>query len=131
MIKILIVEDDFDLCETYVDILENEGHDLVAISTCAQAIECLIRNRMKPDVVILDLNLSGESGLIVLGLIRRLPKLVNTKVIIASGYEEDERSQEVMREGALLYLRKPFLIQKMLEAVRMAVNYADTVEFRS
>jgi two-component system phosphoglycerate transport system response regulator PgtA len=117
VVKILIVEDDFDLCETYTDVLENEGHDLVAISTCTQAIECLIRNRMKPDVVILDLNLSGESGLIVLGLIRRLPKLINTKVIIASGYP-DLAKRAIEQWGADLFLPKPVAIDVLKNTVR-------------
>lgn len=106
MATILIVEDDIDVRETYTDVLESEGHALHAISNCSQAIECLIYKRMKPDVVILDLNLSGESGLVVLGLIRRLPKLVNTKVIIASGYP-DLAKRAIDQWGADLFLPKP------------------------
>ncbi len=121
MVKILIVEDDFDICETYIDVLENEGHDLLAISTCEQAVDCLIRNRMKPDVVILDLNLSGESGLVILGLIRRLPKLANTKVIIASGYP-DLAKRAIKQWGADLFLSKPVSMDKLKSTVHELTN---------
>jgi DNA-binding response OmpR family regulator len=117
MAQILIVEDDLDICETYIDILENEGHDLHAITTNAQAVDWLIRQRMKPDVVILDLNLAGESGFVVLGLIRRIPKLAKTKVIVASGYP-DLAKKAIEKWGADLFLPKPVTMDLLKNTVR-------------
>lgn len=117
MAQILIVEDDLDVCETYMDVLETDGHNLLAITTNAQAIDCLIRQRMRPDVVILDLNLAGESGFVVLGLIRRIPKLANTKVIIASGHP-DLAKKAIELWGADLFLAKPVTMDLLKNTVR-------------
>jgi DNA-binding response OmpR family regulator len=117
MATVLIVEDDLDVCETYIDVLENEEHDVHAITTSTQAIDCLVRRRMKPDLVILDMNLAGESGLIVLGLIRRIPRLTNTKVVIASGYP-DLAKKAVDDWGADLFLQKPVAMDALKRTVR-------------
>jgi DNA-binding response OmpR family regulator len=117
MAQILIVEDDQDICETYIDVLENDGHDLHAFKNSSQAVDWLIRQRMKPDVVILDLNLAGESGFVVLGLIRRLPKLANTKVIVASGYP-DLAKKAVDQWGADLFLAKPVTMDLLKSTVK-------------
>jgi len=121
MSRILIVEDDVDLCETYVDVLEGEGHEVRAASTNGQAIDCLVSDRLKPDVVILDMNLSGESGIVVLALIRRIPKLANTKVIIASGYP-DLAKRAIDCWGADLFLPKPVTMDTLKSTVRGLVT---------
>ena len=117
MATILIVEDDRDVCETYVDILENEAHKVDAVTNSAQAIDYLVRRRMRPDLVILDMNLGGESGLIVLGLIRRIPRLTNTKVIIASGYP-DLAKRAIDQWGADLFLPKPVKLEALQNTAR-------------
>jgi CheY-like chemotaxis protein len=104
--KVLVVEDDADLCDTYVDLLESVGHEVRTVGSSVQAIECLIQGRLKPDVVLLDLNLPGGSGIVVLGLIRRLPRLSQTKVIIVSGHP-DMASRALDLWGADLFLAKP------------------------
>ncbi|MBN2304396.1 MAG: response regulator [Anaerolineae bacterium] len=115
--RVLIIEDDLDLVETYVDILESDGHDVHTINSSAQALDYLIKNRNRPDVVILDMSLPGESGIVVLGLIRRLPKLARTKVIIASGYP-DLAKHAIDNWGADLFLQKPISMDELKNAVK-------------
>jgi CheY-like chemotaxis protein len=104
MAKIMIVEDERDLRETYSDILEGEGHTVVGTGSSADAIQQL--GRFIPDVVLLDLQMPGGSGLLVLSFIRRLPRLRTTKVIIVSGHEE-MKDQAIKEWGADLFLSKP------------------------
>jgi len=86
MARILIVEDDLDLVETYTDLLESRHHQITSVMKAADAIRVV--TRWQPAVVILDLNLPGDSGVMVLNLIRNYPLLANTKVIIATGHPE-------------------------------------------
>ncbi|NDJ76795.1 MAG: response regulator [Chloroflexi bacterium] len=116
MSKIMIVEDDLDLCETYTDFLEAAGHTVKVITSSAQAIDALIRERNVPDLVILDMNLPGESGIVVLGFIRRLPRLHNTKVIIVSGYV-DMANRAIAEWGADLFLPKPVSLEKLRTSI--------------
>jgi CheY-like chemotaxis protein len=104
MAKVMIVEDEIDLCETYTDILEIDGHAVASAESSAAAIKQI--TKFAPDVVLLDLQLPGGSGLLVLSFIRRLSRLRNTKVVIVSGHAEMAQ-QAVMEWGADLFLAKP------------------------
>lgn len=116
MPKVLIVEDDVDVCETYTDILESAGYEVTALFDTTTAIEVLVRGRMRPDVVILDLNLRGVSGLVVLGLVRRMPRLSKTKVVIASGYPD--LAQRALEEwGADIFIGKPVSVETLRTTV--------------
>ncbi len=61
---------------------------------------------LRPDVVLLDLILPGQSGLEVLEQIRQIdPK---AKVVIISAVEQDEMNKKLSDKGATEILRKPF-----------------------
>lgn len=117
MATILIVEDDVDLCETYMDLLECAGHDVHAVGSSAHALDYLLRDRKRPDLVLLDMNLPGESGIVVLGLIRRLPGLSQTKVVIVSGYPE-MAMKAIQQWGADQFLCKPVSMEQLKTTVQ-------------
>jgi CheY-like chemotaxis protein len=101
---VLIVEDDADLREVYAEALESLGHQVEAVGTGSEALRWL--PKITPDIVILDIQLPGASGGLILSYIRRYRRLTDTRVIIVSGYPELAQSAlEIW--GADLYLRKP------------------------
>jgi CheY-like chemotaxis protein len=112
---ILVVEDDADLRETYIDILEGDGHVLAAVETTARAIQFLTRKY--PDVVLLDLQLPGDSGVLVLSFVRRFPRLRNTKVVVISGMVQMEKNV-ITTWGADLFLPKPITAPALRATVR-------------
>ena len=83
--KILLVEDDVDLCATYQDALEAVDYQCASVHRGDLAIERL--TQFLPDIVILDLNLPRASGHVVLGYIKNHFALSRTKVVIVSGEE--------------------------------------------
>lgn len=85
-LKALIVEDDLDLVETYTDLLEAHGYEIISVLKAADAIRVAIRE--KPSLIILDLNLPGDSGSLVLNFVRRYPPIARTKIIVATGQPE-------------------------------------------
>ena len=86
MAKILIVEDDLDLVETYTDLLEAKQFKVMSVPRASDAIQLITRN--KPDVIILDLNLPGESGTVVVNFVRGYRPIADTKIIVATGHPE-------------------------------------------
>jgi DNA-binding response OmpR family regulator len=110
MRKIHIIEDDVDLCQTYVEMLEFEGYQVEVDHSGSKAIGTL--RHFLPDVLILDMNLPGVSGDIVLSYVRRHPNLKNKRIILVSG---DDRMMEV--QGADLYLKKPVSLTRLLDAI--------------
>jgi DNA-binding response OmpR family regulator len=117
MAKILVVEDDIDLCDTYRDILAAEGFTVDVRYTGSDAVDYLMRLLNKPDIVILDMHLPGDSGVMVLSLIHHLPRLKNTRVVVASGLPDLAR-WAVDQWGADTFLSKPVSLQVLVKTVQ-------------
>ncbi len=116
MAKILIVEDDSDLAETYTDLLEMHHHSVVCVSKANDAID-LVR-QFEPDVVFLDLNLAGYPGTIVIRTIRDYEPLRNTKIVIVTGHPEIlDYHNDISRVDLILI--KPVSNEQLLETVDM------------
>ena len=72
--------------------------------------------RMQPDVVLMDVVMPGLNGLDATRQIRK--RCPNTRVLILSGYEEDEQIIEALRAGASGYLVKESDISELLLAIQ-------------
>ena len=118
MRKILIIDDDVELCETFSDILIYAGYDVRILQSGIDAFRVL--PRLAPDVILLDIQMPGVSGAILLSFIRRLQRLSKTKIIIISGHPEAALSAKEMW-GAEMFLAKPVAAQKLLDSIRACV----------
>jgi CheY-like chemotaxis protein len=116
MTKILIVEDDVDICDTYLDILVGQNHKFEVVHSGAAALN--IVTRFLPEIVLLDMHLPGASGMLVLSFIRRYPRLAKCKVIIITGYAELAQTAAV-HWGADLCLVKPVPVATLRNAVML------------
>src|SRR5579859_2478110 len=101
--RILIIDDDVELCETFSDALEFAGHEVKVVHSGNEGFR--IVTRLLPDVVILDMHLPGVSGILLLSHIRHMPRLAHTKVIIVSGYSDMAHTAKAVW-GADMYLPK-------------------------
>ena len=59
-------------------------------------------------------------GLETLAEIRKINP--HALVIVSSGYDEDHRAQEMLRQGAFTFLKKPYTIGQLLECVNSGIN---------
>ncbi len=125
MAKILVVEDEIDVRETYIDLLEAAGHTVQGVGTASQALQWLFRN--VPDVIILDIHLAGESGLLVLSYVRRLRRMARAKIIVASGHRE-LLSQAAILWGVDQCLSKPIPGNVLRDSIQklISVSSGDT-----
>ena len=98
----LIVEDDYDLSNIFAQALRAAGFETQIVRAGDTAIMWL--SSTAPDVVVLDLHLPRVAGTDILGRIRSDPRLVDTRVIVATA---DDRTSEILREEADLVLVKP------------------------
>lgn len=114
---ILIVEDDMALREAYQDILKLSGFRVEGVGTGPEAMSVL--PRLKPSIVILDMNLpGGYTGAVVLAFIRSQPTLQATYVILVSGQVGAETSARSMKVDR--FLRKPVSAQDLIVSVMTA-----------
>jgi DNA-binding response OmpR family regulator len=90
MAHILLIEPDAVLAHTYTQALTHAGHHVHAARTAQQAI--LTADTQHPDIVILEMQLSGHSGIEFLYEFRSYPEWQTVPVIILSMIPEREFS---------------------------------------
>lgn len=102
MASILLIDDHPDLREVIRELLQLHGH---IVQCCANGEDALLRLTEEiPDVVIVDENLPGMSGMQVLERIRRDPTLDVVKVILCSA--EDSKREVAQQAGAMEFWLK-------------------------
>lgn len=115
MANILIVEDDIDLVETYTDLLESRNYKVTSVYRAADAIRLL--GRTKPDVILLDLNLPGELGVIVISFVRNLEGSQDIRIIVATGHPEIIQNTGYINSKIDGILTKPISTMTLLQAI--------------
>ncbi len=118
--RVLVVDDDESMRALLVEQLTRDGHDATPARAGDEALELLRDNQF--DVVLLDLNMPGLSGLDVLGRIVGNPGLRDTAVIMVSSAGQDERIVRCIEAGAIGYLVKP--VKPVLLRARLAQTMA-------
>jgi DNA-binding NtrC family response regulator len=102
--KILVVDDEANVCQSIKKVLSRKGYDVSQALTVEDAVN-LIKD-MSFDLVITDLMIPGTSGLELLQIIRdHYPEL---EVIMITGYASIESAVKATKLGASAYLPKPF-----------------------
>ena len=109
---ILLVEDDLAAVRLVRAYLRDAGYELVEASDCANALE--LAQRLQPAVILLDLDLDGEDGLDLLGVLKSDPATRQIPVVIASVHAEQDRARQL---GASDYLVKPIDRARLLESI--------------
>ncbi len=117
MAQILIIEDEVLLAKSICRSLVSRGHDCFSAVSAEEGLELL--EKMSPDVVLLDVQLPGMSGLEAIAHIRKQDP--NISIIMATAYSTMASVVEAMRSGACDFLRKPLDIEEVFLAVERAL----------
>lgn len=111
---VMIIEDDPDILETLREILEYEGHDVVAISGGEEAL-LQLQAGVHPALILMDLMMPGVNGWGLAEHLRRDPSLNPIPIVILSGVQDIE--QQAKSVGAAGCLLKPVQVERLLEIV--------------
>ena len=111
--KILIVDDSSLARRTLRQVLEAMGHSVEEATDGAQAVEHYYLNR--PDLVVLDMVMTGMYGLDVLAKIRELNP--EARVIVATADIQQSTQDQARAAGASGFLNKPLNRQKLTHAI--------------
>ena len=114
MAKVLIVDDEPEVTEFIKRSLERRGFEVVVATTGQQALD--LYPQENPQVVLLDLGLPDINGRDVLKEIKS--KSLQIKVIIVSGYTDQNTKQELISMGADSFLDKPIIPTKIADAIK-------------
>jgi DNA-binding response OmpR family regulator len=116
MSRILIVEDDLHLADGIRFNLEAEGNEVDVDGNGQHALEALLANRSKYDVVVLDVMLPGKDGFEVVKTLRQEGHYVPVLMLTARSRPEDVLHG--FESGADDYLPKPFELKILMARLR-------------
>jgi putative two-component system response regulator len=108
--KILIIDDDPAICGVIADYLSNKGFVVLKAEDGTVGLNLFAREN--PDLVLLDLRLSGMDGLEILSCINK--DSPDTPVIIVSGQGTIKDAIAALRTGAWDYITKPIFDMNIL-----------------
>ncbi len=119
--RLLIVDDDVELCEMLIEYLEPEHFDVTAVHDGGQALERF--DAVQPDLVVLDVMLPGLNGLDIL---RRLRESHDTPVVMLTARGDDVDRIVGLEIGADDYLAKPFNPRELTARIRAILRRASS-----
>jgi len=118
--RILIVDDEADIVEMLRDLLSQQT--TYDVQTAQSGFEAgLAAERIRPHVILLDINLGDINGKEVCKTVRMNPELQMTKVVAMSGQLTDDEGKALMTQGFEGFLKKPFTIQQVIQSIEDAV----------
>lgn len=117
--RVLIVDDESEIVEVLRKVLTEQANYEVhtAHSGFAAGIEC---EKYRPHVLLVDMHLGDVNGQEVLKLVRQNQDLQLTKLIAMSGKLTDGQAQQLLQQGFDGYLKKPFHVRQVIEAIEDA-----------
>lgn len=118
MQRILIIDDDLDICQLLRRFLTKHGYQVLVAGNGKDGLDLL--EKENPDLVMTDFRLGDMDGVEVLTQIReRMPHL---PAIVITGYSDIRNAVNVMKLGALDYITKPLLPEEILLSVQKALS---------
>jgi excisionase family DNA binding protein len=122
--RIMIVDDEQDIVEVLEKILEDEAKYEVEVAKGGFAAG-ITAEKYRPHVILLDMHLRDLDGRELAKHVKNNPDLQLTKVIAMSGKMSDDEFKALLNAGFDGYLKKPFHVRQVIEAIEdaMAVVY--------
>jgi response regulator NasT len=120
MRSLLLVEDDRLILSTLTSGLARAGYRVSTAESVDEA-EAWLENNERPDLVILDVQMPGRSGL---ELPKRLSELHHIPFILLTAHSEQEVIAQATTSGAMGYMVKPVDITQLIPAIETALSRA-------
>jgi excisionase family DNA binding protein len=119
--RVLIVDDDREIVDTLTNVLgEKTTYEIQSALTAFGA--GMICERFRPHVVLLDVHLGETDASDFPQFVRKSDNLQMTKVIAMSGKLTDGQAQSLRSKGFDGFLKKPFQIRQVVDAIEAATD---------
>jgi DNA-binding response OmpR family regulator len=103
--------------------LSNEGYDVDEVPNIHAAVERAAHD--SPDLILIDLNMPGPSGVLATQRLRSAPHLSDVPVVACAGPDSQAYRDAARVAGADAYVTKPFNPAVLLRVVRSLINRRD------
>ncbi len=127
--RILVVDDEEDLCEIIRYNLEQAGYE---VDTALSAEEALMMNVNAYDLILLDVMMGEMSGFKMAEIIRKNTKNKRVPIIFCTAKDTEEDLVKGLELGGDDYIEKPFSVKEMIARVKAVIRRAiDSVPLQS
>jgi DNA-binding NtrC family response regulator len=116
--RILIVDDEEDLCDMLADFLKDCGYETFMATTGAEAIALV--KAARPHLMLLDIRMPEMSGIEILRDVRTIDKEIGA--IMITGYQDVEIAQEALKIGASDFVTKPIDLNYLGTSVELKLK---------
>ncbi len=111
--RLLIIDDDESFRSTLTRSLTRKGFIVSAAATLETGLDSC--RQQKPEYILLDLNLAGQSGLsLIKPLLEEAP---NARIVVLTGYASIQTAVSALKLGAYHYLPKPANLVDIIKAL--------------
>lgn len=121
--RVLIVDDERDVVDVLKRVLTEQTS--YEVRTATNGFEAGVEaERFKPHVLLMDVHLGDEDPKDLLRFVRSSENLQVTRVIAMSGRLTDGQAHSLRSQGYQGFLRKPFQVRQVVEAIEQSTNVA-------
>ena len=119
MNTILIVEDTLSVLELISSYLRESGYNVIVATDAKEALNKAVSQ--KPDVVVTDVVMPGMSGFELCRKLKNNPATEQLPIIICSSKDQEIDRLWGIKQGADVYVTKPFTREQLVRAVKSVV----------
>jgi DNA-binding response OmpR family regulator len=113
MRKILVVDDESDICDFVRNFFQERGYKVFTALNGEDAIA--VAKAEKPELILLDIKMKGMDGIAALKHLKEADR--NQKIIMVTALEDQDKMDEAAKLGACDYITKPLMLDHLEQAV--------------
>jgi DNA-binding NarL/FixJ family response regulator len=118
--SILIYEDNLDLCEALVQLINTSDNYVCAgaFQNCLEVLNDL--QTLKPQVILMDIDMPGRNGIEAVQLIREVDK--DVRIIMLTVFDDNQNVIAAICAGASGYLLKKYCFEKLFTSIAESLS---------
>lgn len=120
---VLIVDDEYNIRSMMQEIMEVYNLKVYTAGNGREGVGVFQQHQSEIDLVILDMVMPVMDGPATFDEIRKMNP--EQKIFIISGYSQREDLEEMLRKGAVGFMRKPFQLKEIVNQIKKVLNLKD------
>lgn len=116
--RILIVDDEDQICALLMDFLTDAGYDTLQANSGADAVRLV--KEARPHLMLLDIRMPEMSGIEILKRVREIDREIG--VIMITGYHDIEIAQQALKAGASDFVTKPLDLEYLATSIQQKLK---------
>ena len=118
---ILLVDDEDIIWDVVIDMLQNMGYTVILAANGRDCVDIYENNPGQVDLVLLDMVMPEMNGREAFFKLKSIDSAV--KVLLSSGYVNEEDARDVLNAGAAGFLQKPYRMINLAQKIRQILNH--------